>query len=366
MLPQVQLDRSIGKSKVLYRQVHSILKNWIHEGYFQGDAAIPSARKLATHFQVNLSTIRQAIQELKDEGLVHSQSTKGVFVCPNSHGPRGPSTIKVGIGSIHMYPGLIGPYHLHLLSQLKKHLEERGYGLELLSLHDLQESQLMGAVEQMKVDLMVYVGSVPPKFLHYFVQHGPPAVLFDTSQTFPQTFTIDANLRSGSYLAMEHLYRQGHRKIGVITGPRDDVFHDNKSQGVKDALDIFPDLRVKTLEGNYQSDGGIHCTRMLTQGHFKPTALFYFNDEMALAGMRELIREKKCNIPEDYSIVGFDNIPASQHSEPPLSSVKVPLEAMCRELIKVIESVGHSKVISEPLRINCPSSFIPRASSLLP
>jgi len=148
------------------------------------------------------------------------------------------------------------------------------------------------------------------------------------------------NLQSGRKATM-HLVRLGYKRIATITGSLDQVSGNDRYQGYVKALQdsghlVRPEL---TAEGDFTEEGGYNA--MLRLLKHKPDAVFVASDTMAYGAMRAL-REARLRIPEDVALVGFDDIPASAKTDPPLTTVRQPIIQMGSKaadlLIDIIES----------------------------
>ncbi len=145
----------------------------------------------------------------------------------------------------------------------------------------------------------------------------------------------------GAAQAARHLASLGHRQIAHIHGPNSfRSMHeriDGFKRGLEEAgLSLDPDL---TVEGAYTFESGVTCMEKLLCGKKKPTAVFAGNDEMAM-GAYLAVRRAGLNIPQDISIVGYDDTPISSRIWPPMTTVRHPIrkmgEAAARLLLRTV------------------------------
>ncbi len=141
----------------------------------------------------------------------------------------------------------------------------------------------------------------------------------------------------GAHIAMEHLYRQGHRRIGVITGLANTSTGKERTQGVKrflkkNGIKIEPKLFVN---GGWNKEIAYNATKKLLKLSDKPTAIFAISDEMAIAA-REAILDIGLSIPSDIALIGFDNIIPAQYKGIDLSSVGIKTYEMGKIAIKIL------------------------------
>ncbi|MPQ59913.1 LacI family DNA-binding transcriptional regulator [Duganella sp. FT27W] len=135
----------------------------------------------------------------------------------------------------------------------------------------------------------------------------------------------------GAWLAVRHLVELGHRRIAFISGPANNHDADERLAGYRRALteaqiDIDPALIV---EGNYHEASGMMAMNRLFDTHQQFTAVFAANDLTAY-GARLALYRKGIRVPDDISLVGFDDLPGSWYTTPPLTTVRQPMYDMGR------------------------------------
>jgi DNA-binding LacI/PurR family transcriptional regulator len=154
-------------------------------------------------------------------------------------------------------------------------------------------------------------------------------VVDPTGEPLHDTPSIGATNWNGGLAATRHLLALGHRRIGVIVGPESVLCSRARLDGYRAAMDeadvpIDPDL-IKY--GNFHVEDGIHQGGALLQLPNPPTAIFAGNDQQAL-GVYQAARELRLHIPEDLSVVGFDDLPVAAWVGPPLTTIRQPLMQM--------------------------------------
>ena len=142
--------------------------------------------------------------------------------------------------------------------------------------------------------------------------------------------------RRGAELAVRHLIEQGHRRIGHVAGPQDWIDGVARAEGWSAALraaGLEDDLLV---EGDWSAGSGYDIGRKLA-GERTATALFVGNDQMAL-GLLRAFNEAGVRVPEDVSVVGFDDQPESGYFTPPLTTVRQDFEELGRRCMDLMLS----------------------------
>lgn len=169
------------------------------------------------------------------------------------------------------------------------------------------------------------------------VQYGAPVVAVDPHTGTSDFPTVDADNLRGARLATEHLLHLGHRRIALLAGRPDLQSAKLREQGYREALAAaavpFDDALVRV--GGYDPDlSKLAAHELLTQPQ-PPTAVFAANDVTAIATI-EVALDLGLRVPEDVSVVGFDNIPESALCTPPLTTVNQPIRTMGERAVELL------------------------------
>ncbi|MEY9863786.1 LacI family transcriptional regulator [Catenulispora sp. GAS73] len=169
------------------------------------------------------------------------------------------------------------------------------------------------------------------------VNYGAPVVAVDPhagSSSFP---TVDADSLRGAHLATEHLLALGHRRIAMLTGRKDLESAKLREQGYREALAAagvpFEESLVRV--GGYDADVSALAAHELLTLPRRPTAVFAANDVTAIATV-EVARDLGLRVPQDLSVVGFDNIPESALCTPQLTTVNQPIRTMGERAVEML------------------------------
>ncbi len=150
---------------------------------------------------------------------------------------------------------------------------------------------------------------------------------------------VASNDREAVAKAVAYLIGRGHRRIGFVAGPEGFRSAAERALGYRDALEtagLAMDAAIMA-EGSYTFETGIAAGEKLLAASPRPTAIFASNDEMA-AGVLHAMRKQGLSVPEDLSIVGFDDTAIAAHIWPPLTTVRWPIQAMAKAAaIKLID-----------------------------
>ena len=140
---------------------------------------------------------------------------------------------------------------------------------------------------------------------------------------------VTLNNQHGGYLATQHLLRNGHRKIGYISGPHVENDAEQRYLGHLRALAEYGIESKSSLfyEGDFHELGGVKGVAALLHADADITAIVCANDEMA-AGAVTTAREQGLRLPEDLSIIGFANVNFSHYMYPKLTTIDYPIGGM--------------------------------------
>ncbi len=244
--------------------------------------------------------------------------------------------------------GFGDPYFGELISGICDRAGKLGYKvmLEQAKPDFIKEKQHLEIFERRYVDGLLCLGmSDRHAFLGDFADHRCPVVVVDNY--FPQ-WKLDyvvSDYKTGTEQAMNYLLQLGHRKIALITAAQEittsrdllSVFRAKLAQaGLHEEMDIIAD-------GKFTEEGGAEAAGVLLERHPDLTALVAGNTKMALGAMHKLTHSKK-RIPEDVSVVGFDDLRHSAFVTPALTTVHLPLyEVGARACSRLIERVHGAK-----------------------
>ena len=149
---------------------------------------------------------------------------------------------------------------------------------------------------------------------------GIPLVVIDPANTPPPDIpSVGATNWAGGFAATEHLLSLGHQRIAAITGPADMLCSLARLDGYRSALEragVAADLALVRY-GDFQHEGGFAGANELLDLPKPPTAVFAGSDQQAF-GVYEAARQRGLRIPDDLSVVGFDELPVSRWASPPL------------------------------------------------
>ncbi|MBC2905031.1 LacI family DNA-binding transcriptional regulator [Streptomyces cupreus] len=164
-----------------------------------------------------------------------------------------------------------------------------------------------------------------------------PAVISGPRSAAETLTSVDSDNYGGARQAVEHLLSRGRREIAHITGRLDVYGAQRRVDGYRDALrDAGRTVDERLIEpGDFTEEGGRRAMAALLERRPDLDAVFAGSDVMA-AGARQVLREAGLRIPDDVALVGYDDSAIARHMEPPLTSVRQPIEEMGRRMIDLL------------------------------
>ncbi|GHG94535.1 LacI family DNA-binding transcriptional regulator [Streptomyces lanatus] len=166
-----------------------------------------------------------------------------------------------------------------------------------------------------------------------------PAVISGPRSAAETLTSVDSDNYGGARSAVEHLLGRGRGKIAHITGRLDVYGAQRRVDGYRDALgDAGHQVDERLIEaGDFTEEGGARAMTMLLERCPDLDAVFAASDVTA-AGARQALREAGRRIPDDVALVGYDDSAIARHMDPPLTSVRQPIEEMGRRMIDLLLS----------------------------
>lgn len=213
-------------------------------------------------------------------------------------------------------------------------------------------------------DGLVYVlPRMTDDYLETLEKSTSPVILINYFRHTTTLPVVCGDNLNGSRDAVSHLLELGHQRIGFIRGNGYTGQSDLRERGYVEALEqagltLDPGL---IYQGDFSEQSGMDGGRYLLELAQAPTAIFAASDAMAQGAMNA-IREKGLRIPEDISVIGFDDIPSAALMQPALTTLRHPFEAMAQATIQELVK----RIRDEPgrrQRIEFPSEFVVRGST---
>ncbi|GAB1819078.1 LacI family DNA-binding transcriptional regulator [Herbidospora sp. RD11066] len=255
-------------------------------------------------------------------------------------------------------------------SELLRGAEQEAYRLGarlvLTVTHDRQANprEWLSAIASRPTDGVVLVGSGTQHLSATRLRTiDAPFVVIDQVGGYDKDIpTIGATNWAGGFAATEHLIDLGHRRIGMITGPDGVPCSLERLDGYRAALRRanLPVDECLIRPGDFYPESGRRGTAELLDLQEPPTAVFAASDQQA-AGVYEEMRARGLRVPEDLSVVGFDDTELCEWLAPKLTTIRQPLAQMAVLAVRNVLEVEHPG--GEPLRLELSTSLVIRDST---
>lgn len=275
-----------------------------------------------------------------------------------------------------IYSDMLNPFYAELAVGVERNAQSRGYSL-LICNCDEQVQRCIDNITLLESRLVDGFLLQPPETTNASPQQlralqeklkncQTPYVILDRAIHDVYHDYVAADHQLGGYLAAEHLYKLGHRRIGCITGSLSDYGSKRRLIGYQEVLKLHgipynPDL---IYEGLYQIETGYRGALELFKKNI--TAIFAFSDQIAL-GVQRAATEQGISIPQDLSLVGYDDSSIAHLCSVPLTTIRQPIELLgkraCEILLERIENNNqtHQDYFYPPALIQRSSCSLPRS-----
>lgn len=317
---------------------YSMVKNWIKsrvlDGTFEPHQKISSESELMKQFNVSRHTVRLALGDLVNEGLLYKEQGSGTFVSDRLSKPQ-PITqfnkkniaIVVTYISDYIFPSII--------RGAERVLSKEGYQVSLFSTnndHDNEKRILETIIEQRFDGAIIEPtkSAIANPNINYYLNLEAlniPYVMINAYYDELEPISVTVNDEKGGFLQTEHLIKSGHKNIlGFFK--TDDMQGMKRMKGFIKAhreynLPINPKNIITYTTSEKNTKPAEYLNDILTSSSDRPTGIICYNDELAMK-LLDVIRQNNLQVPSDISIVGFDNSFLSEVSEVKLTTIEHP------------------------------------------
>ena len=345
-----------------YVQVSDYIKGNIESGEYPVGSKLASEEQYVKMFHVSRGTVRQAIKDLEFRGMVETQHGKGTFVVRKYENRRA-TYLSFFIPDEYGFDVFGNSFYLPILCCLER--IAKLYHIKIVfssySKEELQDPD-PSLVEHVG-DGCFFTRNIPEHVLHALQERNIPYVFIGNAVSGNLDYSIMADNLQGAYLATKHLISLGHRRILHLTHDTTRMTGQMRLEGYQKALEesgipvddalILPCISRQTADIRAALESFLGSTNF--------TAVFAGSDHRAIVAM-DFFREKGYRIPEDISIVGFDNLSISAQPVYSLTTVDVNKELMAEKaMAMMLDRLKGNEVKHKSVTI--PVSMIIRGSS---
>jgi LacI family repressor for deo operon, udp, cdd, tsx, nupC, and nupG len=265
-------------------------------------------------------------------------------------------------------PYIHNPFFSSVVQGIENIAHRNGYKVLLGESQDNQArlDTYAAMVGSKEADGLILLGSLLPTAVREGIEQEAPLALplVMACEYFPGLLAPNVRIDNveAAALATDHLVRLGHKRIAKITGPNHNPLSKDRIRGfkarmAKAGLNVPGDYLAR---GDFSADSGYVAMKKLLALSPRPTAVFCANDEMAMGALKA-IRQQKLSVPDDISIVGFDNIRFSDYCDPPLTTVSQPQLEIGETAMKLMLDVFEERTAATTVVL--PHALVIRAST---
>ncbi|MFD0959996.1 LacI family DNA-binding transcriptional regulator [Paenibacillus chungangensis] len=332
-------------------------------------------KDIADRANVSISSVSRALSKSQTTAPIHDQTRSRIIQAARELGYRRWSNTdddrqKTAKKRFALVMHLIkdkyqDPYFSEMMYGIESELQQHGYALDYtFEIQDIFTSDLFASLNKDNLGI-ICVGPLKSDFL-YQLKKQVPSVFSVGGLLLPEIDCVTIDFKRAAHEIVQHLIQLGHRSISFIGGHSrvgESLEQERRFLGFKEAMEA----NALPLVANWILDGGYCPTKSyeemvkILQSEERPTAVFTASDKMAY-GVYKAIQEAGLSIPEDLSVVSFDNIELAEYMNPGLTTVRVHKEAMGRIAVKLMLQRMEG-ILPLHLNILLPTELIYRDSS---
>jgi LacI family transcriptional regulator len=245
-------------------------------------------------------------------------------------------TLTVGL----IVPSTEIPFFAAVAHSIEQAALQAGYSVILCNSHWQlpQELHYLDNLLARRVDGLVCISAeMTADQIAPVIEEGTPVVFFERSMEGVALDSVGINNALGAQMAIQHLLELGHRRIALIMGLRSSGLSNERLNGCRQILaeEGVPLNPALLRWGDYLPESGRRACEELLKLDEPPTAIFAFNDLMAIGALQAL-HEHRLSVPDDVAVVGFDGIPLTNHTSPALTTVAQPITQLGATAIELL------------------------------
>ena len=301
--------------------------------------------ELSRRLGLSISTVSKALNNYPDvseetRSLVADMARKlGYEPSASARSLRRGHTDKIGLLINHSL-SYISEYLAEVIVGAAYSAEQNGKNIVLYTDTIHQPDGLLRICRSGEIDGALLLWANPTiDTLRQLEAEGMPCVILGRRVDYERASFVAPDNYGGAWELTRHLIEQGHRRIGFMARPEHGLTHADRLGGYYRALKEagIPIGDELVIETRVEPNSGYKAMKRLLGLPRPPTAVFAFYDLMAVEALRAAA-DCGLRVPNDMAVVGFDGLPSSLHTTPPISTARQPLERMGREAVRLLEA----------------------------
>ncbi|UCD28690.1 MAG: GntR family transcriptional regulator [Planctomycetota bacterium] len=345
------IGEAAPKKRPLYRSITDTLRQQLMDGDLAAGARMPALRELAKKFNVSTITIRQALRVLEQEGRLHCIPGVGSFVRPTL--PRETATEQITVAFVTIE--IEGAYTSEIAHSIEEECQQRGWGMQLFNAQGFPhlEARNLSRLAKTGANAAIIVPVSDNENLEEMVRlklADFPFVLVDRSIPGLKVDVVASDHEKGAYMATDYLLSQGHRKILMVGYTIMSSSITARIQGYEQALIdhgleplrewkvwIKDEAILRGCREHRPWLGGYEAVKPLLKKIEPPIAVFAQNSYSGW-GVFEACREMGLNIPQEVSIICFDDSEFKRALTPHMTAIAQRTYEIGRLAVELLES----------------------------
>ena len=330
-------------------------------------------RAVAAHAKVSIATVSRTINHIPSVDPVMARrvwkAIRELNYVPNTQARALVSGRSHILGLI--VSEITNPFFPELIQHFEECAVERGYEI-LITSTNYDPARMVSCVRRMlerKVDgVAVMTFGIEEPLLDDLAKQKIPMVYVDSRPQQPAAMTLNVDYRHGIWQGVQHLAVLGHRKIAFISGPLNLHTARLRQQAFTDSMERVG-LQTNPawmIEGDHTLEGGMHAMQQLLKCNENPTAILCSNDMTAI-GVMHAILGAGLRIPDDFSVIGFDDVHIAQFTFPPLTTIRMSCLDLARGAVAVLcPDPKAQPPVAEKTTLMIPTELIVRRTTSIP
>ncbi len=325
------MSLDLKNPKPFYLQIIDDIKTKISSGRLKIGDKIGSQQELSREYDVSLITIKKAIAELINQGVLFARVGKGTYVANK------PSSIDL---SIHKTIGLVlsdlkNPFFSLIINSTEARASELGYNILLSNSSDHPDKEDTAIRHFLSIGV---AGLIIASLTHLY--RASPTIRELKNADFPfimisyvddkDIYYVGTDHEQGAFMATEHLLKSGYQNVGYISGKEGNLLGELREKGYLRAMkkynkEINRNFIFRSPQRGKDYDSGYNIGEKYCKSKIRPDAIFAYKDLAAL-GFEQAVIDNGLNVPDDVAIVGFDNIERTEYAPVPLTTISQPTD----------------------------------------
>lgn len=280
-----------------------------------GYSVVTVSRALNDYPNIKPKTKKEILKKAKELGYVKNRMAASL---------RNKKTKIIGV----VITGSANPFYAEVIDGIEDVAKENGYHIILIDTlgnHKIEVKAIESLLQKRVEGLVIGPDYEHVDYLPFLQDNGFPFVILGRNFSNIDVYEVRTDEEKGGFLATRYLIENGHSRIAMINAPQFTFRRNTRYDGYIKALEEYGielDHDLVEITDGISSEEGYNATRKLLENRHDFTAIFAYNDLIAFGALKAL-REENMNIPEDCSIVGFDNVRLSSSIIPAMTTINL-------------------------------------------